>query len=152
MSRVLILIVVGMLAAAPLWADQDFTVSGTVRDAAGAPLADVTVSVDASSAAGATDAAGAFRLLAPAGTHTLRASHPGYADLKRQVELTRDLVGVELRLEPAYRLSEHVVVQAIRADARAPVTKKDMARSEIDRLYRGQEMPALLEQTPSITQ
>jgi iron complex outermembrane receptor protein len=87
-----------------------------------------------------------------AGTHTLRASHPGYADVKRRVEVARDLVDIELRLEPAYRLSEHVVVQAIRADARAPVTKKDIDRSEIDREYHGQEMPALLEHTPSITQ
>src|SRR5260221_5926392 len=147
-----LILIGGVLGAAPLWADQDFTVSGTVRDAAGAPLAEVTVTVDASSAAGATDAAGAFRLLAPAGAHTLRASHPGYADLKRQVEVTSDLRDLELRLELAYRLSEHVTVQAIRADARAPVTKKDMDRSEIDRLYHGQEMPALLEQTPSITQ
>jgi iron complex outermembrane receptor protein len=150
--RRVLVVVIGGLAAAPLWADRDFAVSGTVRDAAGAPLAEVAVTVDASSAAGTTDAAGAFRLLAPAGPHTLRASRPGYAELKRQVEVTSDLRDLELRLEPAYRLSEHVTVKAIRADARTPVTKKDMDRSEIDRLYHGQEMPALLEQTPSVTQ
>lgn len=150
--RVLIA-VAGMVAAAfPLWADEGFTVSGTVKDARGAPLAGVTVAVDASSSSAATDATGAFRVLVPAGTHTLRASHPGYADLERRVEVARDLVDLELRLDPAYRLSEHVVVQAIRADAKAPVTKKDVDRSEIDRQYHGQEMPALLEHTPSITQ
>ena len=150
--RVLILIFVGVLAAAPLWADEDFTVSGTVRDARGSPLAGVMVTVDAGSPSAATDAAGSFRLLVPVGIHTLRASHPGYADLTRRVEVTRDLADLELRLDPAYRLSERVVVQAIRADTRAPVTKKDIDRSDIDREYHGQEMPALLEHTPSITQ
>jgi iron complex outermembrane recepter protein len=144
---------VGMVAVAfPLWAHEDFTVSGTVQDAGGAPLAGITVTVDGGSSSAATDASGAFRLLVPAGTHTLRASHPGYADLQRRVEVTRDLVDLDLRLGPVYRLSEHVVVQAIRADTKAPVTKKDIDRSEIDREYRGQEMPALLEHTPSITQ
>ena len=144
---------VGLLAGAlPLWADEGFTLSGTVRDAAGAALAGVTVSVDGASSTAATDAAGAFRLSVPSGTHTLKASQPGYADLSRRIEVTRDVADIELRLEPAYRLTEQVVVQAIRADTRAPVTKKDIDRAEIDRQYRGQEMPALLEHTPSITQ
>ena len=148
-----LVVVVGMLAGAiPLWADQDFTVAGTVRDVAGAPLAGIMVTLDAGALSGTTDATGTFRILAPAGTHTLRAAPPGYAELTRRVEVAKDVVDIELRLEPAYRLSEHVVVQAIRADARAPVTKKDIDRSEIDRQYHGQEMPALLERTPSITQ
>jgi iron complex outermembrane receptor protein len=147
------LIAVAMLAGAlPLGADEGFTVSGTVRDAGGAAVAGVTLSVDGASSSATTDAAGAFRLSVPSGTHTLKATHPGYAELGRRLDVLKDLPDIELRLEPAYRLSEHVVVQAIRADAKAPVTKKDVDRAEIDRQYHGQEMPALLEHTPSITQ
>jgi iron complex outermembrane receptor protein len=147
------LIAVAMLAGAlPLGADEGFTVSGTVRDAGGAAVAGVTLSVDGASSSATTDAAGAFRLSVPSGTHTLKATHPGYAELGRRLDVLKDLPDIELRLEPAYRLSEHVVVQAIRADAKAPVTKKDVDRAEIDRQYHGQEMPALLEHTPSVTQ
>jgi iron complex outermembrane recepter protein len=50
-----------------------------------------------------------------------------------------------------YRHAESVVVQAIRADAEVPVTKKDIGRDEIERLDQGQDMPALLQQAPSMT-
>ena len=100
---------VGMLAGAlPLWADEGLTISGTVRDAAGAALAGVTVSVDGTSSSAATDAAGAFRLFVPSGTHTLKASHPGYVDRSRRVEVARDLADIELRLEPAYLSLIHI--------------------------------------------
>ena len=48
------------------------------------------------------------------------------------------------------RLSEEVVVQAVRAEERTPVTKTDIAREAIDLVNRGQEMPFLLGQTPSV--
>jgi iron complex outermembrane receptor protein len=48
------------------------------------------------------------------------------------------------------RLSEEVVVQAVRAEERTPVTKTDVSRDEIDLVNRGQEMPFLLGTTPSV--
>jgi iron complex outermembrane receptor protein len=48
------------------------------------------------------------------------------------------------------RLSEHVVVQAVRADERMPVTKTDIGRDEVVLVNRGQEMPFLLGATPSV--
>ncbi|HYN05298.1 MAG TPA: hypothetical protein VE359_22805, partial [Vicinamibacteria bacterium] len=41
------------------------------------------------------------------------------------------------------RLSEEVVVQAVRAEERTPVTKTDIGRDAIDLVNRGQEMPFL---------
>jgi iron complex outermembrane receptor protein len=48
------------------------------------------------------------------------------------------------------RLSEEVVVQAVRAEERTPVTKTDVSREEIELLSRGQEMPFLLGRTPAV--
>ena len=48
------------------------------------------------------------------------------------------------------RLSEDVVVQAVRAEERTPVTKTDIAREAIDLVNRGQEMPFLLGRAPSV--
>jgi len=48
------------------------------------------------------------------------------------------------------RVSEEVVVQAVRADERTPVTKTDVDGEEIQRVNRGQEMPFLLGPTPSV--
>ena len=149
--RVLAALFVMLGGAFPLWADEDFTVSGTVRSASGAPLVGVAVSVDGGSPSATTDAAGTFRLRVAAGDHRLRVSHPGYGTVARPLPVTAD-VALDFRLDPVYRLSEDVVVQAIRADARAPVTKKDVDRTEIEQAYYGQEMPYLLKQAPSITQ
>jgi iron complex outermembrane receptor protein len=48
------------------------------------------------------------------------------------------------------RLSEEVVVQAVRAEERTPVTKTDVDRTETELLNRGQEMPFLLGRTPAV--
>jgi iron complex outermembrane receptor protein len=47
-------------------------------------------------------------------------------------------------------LSEEVVVQAVRADERTPVTKTDLEREEIELVNRGQEMPFLLGTAPAV--
>jgi iron complex outermembrane receptor protein len=49
-----------------------------------------------------------------------------------------------------FRLSEEVVVQAVRAEERAPVTKTDVGREAIEEKNRGQEMPFLLAATPAV--
>jgi iron complex outermembrane receptor protein len=49
------------------------------------------------------------------------------------------------------RLSEEVVVQAVRAEERTPVTKTDVDRDAIVLVSRGQEMPFLLGATPSVS-
>jgi hypothetical protein len=66
------------------------------------------------------------------------------------VSAAEDAAGLDFVLEPLPRLSESVVVVAIRADARTPVTKDDIPREEIKRQNVGQEMPFLLEPVPSL--
>ena len=48
------------------------------------------------------------------------------------------------------RLDEKVVVQAVRAEERTPVTKTDLERETIEAVNRGQETPFLLASTPSV--
>jgi len=50
----------------------------------------------------------------------------------------------------AFHLSEEVVVQAVRADERTPVSKTDIERGAIELANRGQEMPFLLGATPAV--
>ncbi len=53
---------------------------------------------------------------------------------------------------PAPTRSENVVVRAIRGDEEAPVTKTDLDRPALLERAWGQELPALLADTPSVTQ
>lgn len=51
---------------------------------------------------------------------------------------------------PVARLSEEVVVEAVRAKERTPVSKTDLDREAIEGRNRGQEMPFLLASTPAV--
>jgi iron complex outermembrane receptor protein len=53
---------------------------------------------------------------------------------------------------PTPARSESVVVQAIRGEEEAPVTKTDFGRPALVEKTWGQEMPVLLQDTPSVTQ
>jgi iron complex outermembrane receptor protein len=53
---------------------------------------------------------------------------------------------------PAATRSENVVVRAIRGETEAPVTKTDLDRPALAGKAWGQELPALLSDTPSVTQ
>jgi iron complex outermembrane recepter protein len=137
------------------WARTDegsFPVSGTVLSDAGRPLAGVTVSLDESAATTETAGRGTYRILVPPGSHVLSFRRTGYRADTLSLTVSGPVTGLETRLAPVYRLSESVVVQAIRADVRTPVTKQDISREEIERLDYGQEMPFLLKNAPSITQ
>lgn len=46
---------------------------------------------------------------------------------------------------------EQVVIQAVRADERTPVTQTTLNRAAIEKIYAGQDMPMLLLQQPSMT-
>ncbi len=48
------------------------------------------------------------------------------------------------------RLREDLVVRAVRAEERTPVTKTDIGKEQIELVNRGQEMPFLLATTPSV--
>ncbi len=53
---------------------------------------------------------------------------------------------------PTVQKSENVVVQAIRGEEEAPVTKSDLERPALVEKTWGQELPVLLQDTPSVTQ
>jgi iron complex outermembrane receptor protein len=134
-------------------AEEARPVSGVVRDERGRPLPGATVDAGAKGAAAKTDERGAFRLELPPGAYTLRVSAPGRAAVSTPVEVgAPPRSTVEITMGPAYRLTEDVVVRAVRADALTPVTKTDLDKEDLERLDYGQEMPFLLKETPSVTQ
>ncbi|HSD28001.1 MAG TPA: TonB-dependent receptor, partial [Vicinamibacteria bacterium] len=143
----------GFVALAALGHPEDTRpLTGVVLDEAGRPLGGATVTAPGTHGA-KSDASGAFRLDLPAGRHALRVTAPGRAPVSRDIDLGGTETGpVEITMGPAYRLTEDVVVQAIRADALTPITKTDLSKADLERLDHGQEIPFLLQETPSVTQ
>ena len=146
--------VAAVVAGAPgalLAQEPVHAVSGVVRLATGAPLAGAAVSAGPGAAA-ETDDGGRFTLRLPVGRHALRVSHPVCEAVTREIDIRGPLAGLDIRLTPLPRFEEAVVVAAVRADADAPMTTRELDRREIDSLSTGQEMPFLLKEVPSVTQ
>jgi iron complex outermembrane receptor protein len=142
-----------VLAALPAVASAaEVSLAGTVRGPEGRPLAGAVVAATNGARTAQADSAGAWHLVVPEGTVALEARRPGFRSARREVQADRDLSDLDFTLEPLYRLSEEVVVQAVRADVETPVTKTGLDRADVDRLNYGQEMPFLLKDVPSVTQ
>ncbi|MEI6668663.1 MAG: TonB-dependent receptor [Acidobacteriota bacterium] len=139
------------LAASASAQDSTCTVRGTVRSAAGLPVAAAIVSANGG-ASTRTDEAGVFTLRLAPGAHALRASHPSFLPSTRPLDVNGPTDGVSFVLDPLVRFAEHVVVAAVRAEADAPITKSDLDRRGVESINSGQEMPFLLKQVPSLTQ
>ena len=148
---VLAAVLAGMPGALLAQQHAVFEVSGIVRTASGSPVAGAVVSTDGGAVA-TTGADGRFALQLARGRHVLRVSEPSHIAATRELDVAGPLAGLEILLNALARFAEEVVVAAVRADAEAPVTKRELNRSEIESLNTGQEMPFLLKEVPSVTQ
>jgi iron complex outermembrane receptor protein len=120
------------------------TLRGTVSDPSGNPISSATVSV-ANVRSVSTDASGSFAIDLNDGAYELRVQHPGFAAQTKNVSASDD---VKITLDPAF--AETMVVSAIRAEEKTPVTKTDVSREEIEHRYYGQDVPLLLRDAPAI--
>ena len=143
---------------AALRAVPDSIIAGRVTDAAtGAPLAGVTVHA-LGAGAGAPPAGvisgddGRFALALPPqlrdGGVRLRIARIGYTTRELAARAGQSL---DVALVPAARTLEAVTVTALRGDADLPIARSLLDRDAVERRYAGQEVPFLLETTPSVT-
>ncbi len=129
-----------------------FTFSGTVYDqSTGQPLADASVQLVEMQRSTTTDAQGIFQFTdLPEGKYTLKISHMGYISTEIPLTAPQAQTRLEIRLQPRTLVSEEVIIRGVRADALTPISQKTLDRATLEQNYYGQEMPALLTQTPSI--
>ena len=124
------------------------TVSGVVLDADRRPV--VGASVVLGDRHARSDDSGRWTVAVPPGPRILVVSLGGFVTARRELQVgAGGLAMVEVTLVRPVRLSEDVVVQAVRAEERAPVTKTNIDREQIAAVNRGQEMPFILGPTPS---
>jgi iron complex outermembrane receptor protein len=143
---VLVLTTAGAFAADP----TTHSVQGTVTDRTGNPVEGAAIVVDGSTLA-ATDANGTFSLDLAAGVVVIQVTHPAYRPLRHELAVYRAISEVRLELSPPMSVSESITVTAIRAGDDAPVTKTNLDREQIEELSYGQDVPQMLQYTPSLT-
>ena len=143
-----ILIVLLWLSNLPTWAQ--LSMSGTVNDADGGPLPGAAVTLDGTYKGTFTDANGAFRLtnLKP-GTVSIRTSMLGYEAQIQPVDLIQNTT-LSIRLAKTAVAVDEVVVSATRANQKSAIAYTDVTRRDLNKLNLGQDIPQLLNFTPSV--
>jgi iron complex outermembrane recepter protein len=131
-------------------ASAQVTLSGTVSDDAGKPLVGASVRLVEAGKGTATDEQGKFEILDIAnGTYTLEVRHLGFGTYRRSIVLVGDEL-VSVKLEPDVFRGEEIIVYATRANENTPTTFTDFSKKEIAERNLGQDLPILLNFTPSI--
>lgn len=146
-SILIVLLAVAVASAAV--AQSSFRVGGTIFDPSGEPVAGAKL-VAQNREPVLTDENGRFSIELERGECTLRVSHPAYPTLRLKLTVELETDDLELRFESSPSLSESVTVIGIRAGEELPVTTYDLDREEIEALSYGQDVPTLLQNTPSI--
>ncbi|WP_420147234.1 TonB-dependent receptor [Spirosoma sp.] len=144
----LYLIALLWLSALPAWAQ--ITISGTVSEADGATLPGAAIVIEGTYKGTFTDPKGNFQLTnVKAGTVSLRVSLLGFSPQTQTLNLTQN-TNVAFMLQKAAVAVDEVIVSATRANQKSAIAYTDVTRRDLDKLNLGQDIPQLLNFTPSI--
>jgi iron complex outermembrane receptor protein len=134
----------------PAVAFAQFSAGGKITDKdSGTPLVGATVNLNNSLVSVQTNSEGSFSFqnLKP-GFYKLKATFLGYKPLEKTVQISQD-ENLNLQLEQTHLLAEEVVVYATRASANSANTYQNISKEDIEKKNLGQDLPYLLNQTPS---
>ncbi len=152
--KFLFLILLGAAIGSPAFCQQPdgAVLTGKVTDTNGAPLAGASVTVTGTYKGVQTAADGTYSIPnLPRKTLSVRFSFIGYSTDIQNVNLATDFV-LNVVLEERALITDDVVVKAIRAGNRAPMTYTNISNELISQQNTGQDIPFLLSLTPSLVE
>ena len=123
---------------------QDYSIFGKIVNENQESLAGATILVKELSSGTSSDINGEFTLKAKEGTYTLVISYVGYKTIEREVVLPQSQELVIILVSDDTVLAE-VLVKAIRATSKIPVTYSNLSKQEISKRNLGQDIPILLQ-------
>ena len=140
----------GMTLLLSLSSQAQHHFSGSVKDTSGTTVPGIGITIDQSYKGTYTNAEGDFNLKNLAdGTYPITISSIGYEiqfdtiTIKGQ-DLTKTYI-----ITPKTYVTDEVVIKSSRAGVNAPTTYSDLSKSEIEEQNFGQDLPFLLDITPS---
>ncbi len=126
--------------------------TGEVKDSLnGSPLPGATVEISGSSMQ--TDGSGNFIFrrvrVEPGAIYHIRVSNVGYRSYEGVIDLS-DAKPLRIRLQRVDLFMQPIEVRALRAGDKTPFTKTDLNKAQIGKTNLGQDIPFMLNQTPSV--
>ena len=126
------------------------TISGKVssqNENSGLPGA--TIRIDENRSIISTNNSGNYQVKLKEGEHRMTISFIGYQDTTILINLTKNEV-VNVSLKERAFLQDEVMVEATRAKKNSATTFTNVSKEDIEALNLGQDLPILLQQTPSV--
>ena len=125
-------------------------ISGKITEANGKTLSGASVSLKAKGFTVVSSANGyyEFTQLSPGG-YTLVVSYVGFATQETKLNITADATA-DFKMQQLAFLADEIVVSATRVAKNAAFTYKNLNKADIDKGNQGQDLPYLLNQTPSV--
>ena len=134
----------------PVMAAAQFSVSGTVSDQSGHALPGATVSITNTLLKISADTGGNYRIDGlKKGKYLIKVSYIGYETITQNVVVNAD-VKVNFTLLNSTLFTEEVTVSGTRATKNSPTTFTNLSKKDIAKNNLGQDLPFLLDQTPSL--
>ncbi len=132
-------------------ASAQLTITGTVRDATNQTLIEgANVRIPELNKGVTSNAEGEFVLRGiPQGSYELVLSHISYQARRQTVELTESRT-ITFDMTPSTLVADEVIVTSTRASGQMPVTYENLEKQEIEKLNNGQDLPYVLNFTPSV--
>ncbi len=128
-----------------------FSISGKVsNESESQPLPGATVQLDRGNYFSVANEEGNFTMSdVAAGDYVLIVRFLGYKEQRKTVSLNADRV-VNITMQEDSRLTDEIVVYATRATEKSPTTFTNINKAEIKRQNYGQDLPFVLNWTPSL--
>ncbi len=132
-------------------AAQEFSIAGTVRDGkSNQVLAGASVQVEKSNHAEVTDSFGKFQIeKLSEGKYVLIIRFLGYQEKREAVSLASNL-NLTILMDESAQLTDEFVVYSTRANEKTPTTFTNVSGKALQSQNFGQDMPMLLNWTPSL--
>ncbi len=132
-------------------ASAQYSVTGTVTDATDqSPVEGANIQIPVLGKGVTTNSSGEFQLNGlSAGNYTILVTHISFQPREASVRVSED-TSLEVELTPSTLVADEVIVTSTRASENMPVTYTDLDKQEIEKLNNGQDLPYVLNFTPSL--
>ncbi len=126
-------------------------IEGIITDETGKPMGGAHIILNTGLTATYSDLSGKYSFeKLPPDSYALRATFLGYVDYLDTIQVSSAVEKVDIHMQVSPFMTDEVVVSATRLSPKAPATFKNIDKKEIEKLNLGQDLPYLLEQTPSL--
>jgi iron complex outermembrane receptor protein len=135
----------------PFMASAQFSISGKISEKnSGSALLGASVSLESTYSSTRSDASGNYTLknLKP-GNYLVKVSFLGYQTIERSVSLNEN-INLNLELIKNSLVADEVLVRATRASENSASTYSNISKEQLEKNNLGQDLPFLLNQTPSV--